>query len=356
LGVGSHTVDVRATDQAGNTDRSPASASWTVSAPVDTTPPDTSITSAPSGSTTSTSASVAFSSSESGSTFECRLDGGAWSACTSPKVYSGLGVGSHTVDVRATDQAGNTDRSPASASWTVSAQDPAPDPSPAGTTTSAAALTTVAAPATPQTAITAAPASPTASRTASFRFAADVGGSTFQCKLDTRAWATCASPTSYARLTYGGHSFQVRAVDPAGDADPTPAADTWTVSRHVKGATAAVYTFEVLSPSPDGVPSTVQASDAADACASTGHGAHRVAVDLHGVRRRHAAHRRVRLTGRVPAFAAQHGLAQLRVSVHRHRGWHLVASRRVRVASGSFALTVHMPAGRARVSAVVRCA
>jgi hypothetical protein len=60
---------------------------------------------------------VAFSA-ESGATFECRLDGGAWAACTSPKTYTGLGLAQHTVNVRATDAAGNVDASPATATWT----------------------------------------------------------------------------------------------------------------------------------------------------------------------------------------------------------------------------------------------
>src|SRR5207248_3756454 len=54
-----------------------------------------------------------------GSTFECRVDGGSWSACTSPHTTAALGEGSHTFDVRATDAAGNTDGTPASHAWSI---------------------------------------------------------------------------------------------------------------------------------------------------------------------------------------------------------------------------------------------
>jgi hypothetical protein len=94
--------------------------------PADKTAPATTITSAP-ASGTSTSASVAFSSNEAG-TFQCKLDAGAYAACTSPKSYTGLAVGSHTVSVRATDAAGNTDATPATATWTVSAAPAKPAP------------------------------------------------------------------------------------------------------------------------------------------------------------------------------------------------------------------------------------
>lgn len=87
--------------------------------PPDTTPPETTITSGPSGSLTSTSASFDFESSEDPSSFECRLDGGAWSACTSPQGYTGLTPRAYTFEVRATDAAGNTDPTPASRTWTV---------------------------------------------------------------------------------------------------------------------------------------------------------------------------------------------------------------------------------------------
>ena len=62
---------------------------------------------------------VAFSSSESGSTFECSLDGSPFTSCATPQSYAALGAGSHTFEVRATDPAGNTDPSPATHTWTI---------------------------------------------------------------------------------------------------------------------------------------------------------------------------------------------------------------------------------------------
>ncbi len=90
----------------------------------DTTPPETAISSGPSGAVSSTSVSFGFSSSESSSTFECRLDASSWAACSSPKAYSGLTDGSHTFNVRAKDAAGNIDASPASRTFTVDVAPP----------------------------------------------------------------------------------------------------------------------------------------------------------------------------------------------------------------------------------------
>ena len=113
---GSHTYTATATDKAGNT--SPASAALTIT--VDTVAPETTIDDGPSGTTDSTTAEFAFSS-EANATFECSLDGDPFGACSSPKGYSGLAVGEHTFEVRATDVAGNTDATPARRAWTVEA-------------------------------------------------------------------------------------------------------------------------------------------------------------------------------------------------------------------------------------------
>ncbi|TMH84002.1 MAG: hypothetical protein E6H45_12770, partial [Betaproteobacteria bacterium] len=200
LANGSHTFQVRATDAAGNTDPTPASYTWTV----DTTPPDTTITAAPPARSNSSSASFSFTATEAGSSFACQLDGSAFAACTSPQSYSGLANGSHTFQVRATDPAGNTDPTPASYTWTVD--------------------TTA-----PDTTITAAPPAVSNSSSASFSFTSTKAGSSFACQLDASAFAACTSPQNYSGLANGSHSFQVRATDPAGNTDPTPASYTWTV-------------------------------------------------------------------------------------------------------------------------------
>ena len=94
---------------------------------VDTTAPDTQIVTGPSGTSSSASASISFSS-EPQATFECKLDTGAWAGCANPRAYSGLANGNHTFQVRAKDGAGNVDSTPASRTWTVALpQEPAPE-------------------------------------------------------------------------------------------------------------------------------------------------------------------------------------------------------------------------------------
>ena len=90
----------------------------------DTTAPDTIIESGPSGIVSSAATTFGFSSTEPGSTFECRADDGAWAACTSPRELPGLLAGDHQFEVRAKDAAGNVDATPAKRAWTI--QLPAP--------------------------------------------------------------------------------------------------------------------------------------------------------------------------------------------------------------------------------------
>jgi hypothetical protein len=96
----------------------------TTAAPADTTPPETTIDTGPSGTVKDGSATFTFSSNEAGSTFECSLDGAAFNSCTSPKEYTNLSEGSHTFEVKAKVAAGNTDASPANRTWTIATTAP----------------------------------------------------------------------------------------------------------------------------------------------------------------------------------------------------------------------------------------
>ena len=175
----------------------------------DTSPPDTSISSGPDGITNSTSASFEFSSTEAGSTFQCSLDAGAYTDCTSPETYTSLAEGSHTFSVHATDAAGNTDSTPADYNWEIDITHIDITP--------------------PDTSISSGPASLTNLTSATFVFSSTESGSTLQCSLDGSAYADCSSPETYTSLAEGNHTFSVRATDAADNTDLTPADYEWLI-------------------------------------------------------------------------------------------------------------------------------
>jgi hypothetical protein len=261
--------------------------------------------------TASTSAELNFSGTDPGSGiagFECRLDPAAFSPCTTPTFYTSLGNGLHHFEVRAIDEAGNVDPTPASYEWTIDTTLPtviidsvskpllaegesaelrfhadrdgnfslrlgAPDcgsesgeliesgsysgaPAEQGIPVAAAdlgegpnslllclsddldrtgsATTTISKDsAAPETQIDEPkPANPSPSGEATLKFSGSDGGSGisgFRCSLDGAAFSSCASPKTYASLANGPHGFEVRAVDAAGNVDPTPASYSWTV-------------------------------------------------------------------------------------------------------------------------------
>jgi subtilisin-like proprotein convertase family protein len=97
-----------------------------------------------------------------------------------------------------------------------------------GTSTSTAACAR-----NPQTTITSGPmpGEVVESTSAAFQFAATEtpGNPPFECRLDGQAFEDCTSPKSYSGLSEGNHTFEVRAIDADGDADPSPASRTWRV-------------------------------------------------------------------------------------------------------------------------------
>ena len=182
----------------------------------DFTAPNTNITAGPGGGSTTTDSTPTFSftATEVGSTFECRVDGAAFAACTTPFTTAPLSEGAHTFEVRASDGAGNTDATPASRAFTVAT---GVDSTP------------------PDTSITGGPAasSTTSDSTPTFTFTSTEAGSTFECRVDAAAFAACATPFTTAPLGDGTHTFRVRATDGGGNTDSTPAAVTFAVATVV---------------------------------------------------------------------------------------------------------------------------
>jgi hypothetical protein len=66
-----------------------------------------------------TSPTFTFSANDPLATFECRLDAGAWAACTSPKSLGRVSVGQHTFAVRAVDRNRRADSTPATKTFSV---------------------------------------------------------------------------------------------------------------------------------------------------------------------------------------------------------------------------------------------
>ncbi len=81
----------------------------------------------------------------------------------------------------------------------------------------------------PNTIFKGGPAASTKKRTATFKFVSNGYRSHFQCKLDKGAWKACKSPKTYRSLKKGKHTFRVRAIDQAGNIDPSPIARSWRI-------------------------------------------------------------------------------------------------------------------------------
>lgn len=197
LGEATHQFKVRAKDSAG-TASGVTIAAWVVDL---TAPAPPALSGVPTPSPTSTtSATLSFTTAEVGATFVCALDGAAPAACTAPVQLSALSDGAHAFTVAVRDAAGNLG-SPAVGAWTV---DTTPPPAPA---------------------ITTGPADVTNATTATFQVFNSDAAATLQCSLDGAAFGACPDPLVYATLTEAVHTFDVRAVDSLGNAAAAP---RWT--------------------------------------------------------------------------------------------------------------------------------
>jgi hypothetical protein len=149
----------------------------------DTTLPKTTLTASPPALTNKTDAVFTFTGSKTGLLFQCKLDGGNYTTCPAAG-YTGLAEGSHTLLIRATDRYGLLEATPVSFTWVIDLRPP----------------DTLLLAAGGQAA-----------------FVSETGAH-FECSVAGGDFQACVAPVA---LT--GAAFAVRAVDPAGNADLTPA-------------------------------------------------------------------------------------------------------------------------------------
>jgi hypothetical protein len=208
LGDGQHTISYWSTDKAGNSES--AKSSGTIK--VDTVKPATMIAVSPADpdgdnrfykTTPSFTLSASDPAPASGvAASYYRIDGGQQQS------YPGHAVtipdGQHTISYWSVDTAGNSEST---------------------RTTDTIKVDTVPPP-LPQ--ITSGPADGTSHTEASFSFTDSESGVSLRCQLDSGGSSACSSPTSYSDLTIASHSFQVLAVDQAGNKS-TPASYSWQI-------------------------------------------------------------------------------------------------------------------------------
>jgi hypothetical protein len=226
LADGVHDFFLRATDTVGNLSAL-VTHRWTVD-----TSPDTTLGSTPRPVGREPSATFTFSSSTLNASFECKLDKEDFGPCASPMFYSPLADGQHLFAVRAVNESGRVDSSPAVHSWRVD--------------------TTA-----PETRLDLSPPPLTNRDEAHFQFSSPEADVVFQCRRDNGTFSNCSPPVSYRDLSGGDYSFSVRAVDGAGNLDPTPATFAWRVDRTPPQAilnsastrdTSARFSFSALEP------------------------------------------------------------------------------------------------------------
>lgn len=195
LSLGNHAFHARAVDNAGNISQV-ANFSWAV----DTTAPTVQFTQTPPPVSNSNSATFGFNGKESDGTaitqFECRVDNGAFAACTSPSVVNNLAEGMHSFGVRGQSRYGIYS-SELVYNWSVD-------------------LTA------PVIAITQTPPALTNSNSAQFVFTVTDSGSgvaAVGCSLDNGAYQDCKTLTANFSNLAGDaqHTFRVQAFDGAGN-------------------------------------------------------------------------------------------------------------------------------------------
>lgn len=96
----------------------------------------------------------------------------------------------------------------------------------------------------PETTIEAGPRGRTADTTPRFRFSSSEQPEAFQCSLDGKRFRSCPTRHELA-LVAGGHRLRVRAIDAAGNVDPSPSSRSFTVLAPGSVEVAAIRPIEL---------------------------------------------------------------------------------------------------------------
>ncbi|GEM_PF-2835771 len=213
VSLGTHVFKVRATDMAGNVSVT-SQFDWNVVsgnlAVVLTEKPNT---------TVSNMTTAKFSFVGTGTvSYECSLNGAAYSQCVSPVVIQGLANKDHAFEVKGIGPTG-TRSEPAIYRWKVDTIPPS-EPNVMANLDDTIVV----------------------SKSVSFAFdSIDLGSGveSYQCSLDNGGFIPCKSPLNFSELSMGEHSFRVRSYDNGKNVSPLSKEIVWSV----------VPSFPVLSPS-----------------------------------------------------------------------------------------------------------
>ena len=113
----------------------------------------------------------------------------------------------------------------------------------------------------PETTIDSGPSGTVDTDSATFTFSASEPVQTFRCRLDAEPAVDCSSPKTYSGLVNRSYTFEVAAVDLAGNVDPSPDTRTWTVQVPVSGDTVLVGAGDIASCSNDNDEATARLLD-----------------------------------------------------------------------------------------------
>ncbi|HQB50646.1 MAG TPA: lamin tail domain-containing protein [bacterium] len=210
----------------------------------DSQPPETYIKSGPPSAVNTGTANFLFSANKI-ATYECQLNDKNWRKCDSDYQIKNLVSGEYQLQVRAIDQAGSIDQSPATWSWLIDKT-------------------------RPKISWLSKPSSTVSERSADFSLSVNESANFF-CQLDDSQEKACSEDFSYGDLALGQHQIIVRAQDTAGNysaklthkwkiVSPNTTTGTTATSTATTTPTSSQAVIDKIAPSStvDTLPETVE--------------------------------------------------------------------------------------------------